>query len=265
MKRKNLRLDCFRRAVPTLILTLLFPAIVFCAKPPSEKLPKNFVYLKDVDSSILQDIRYAGYHNFIGRPIKGYEASECILTRQAADALAKVQATLLKSNLSLKVYDCYRPQRAVNDFLAWSKEPNNTSMKEEFYPNIPKSQFFSLGYVSAKSGHTRGSTMDLTIVPIPTPQSANYHRGQPLVKCFAPYHRRYRDNSVDMGTGFDCLDPAAHPLSPRVSLVAYENRKLLRHIMQKYGFAPYDKEWWHFTLKDEPYPNTYFDFVVKAE
>lgn len=239
MKIWNLRLDHFRRVVFALILTLLFPAIVFCAKPPStEKLPKNFVYLKDVAPSILQDIRYAGYHNFIGRPIKGYEAHECILTRQAADALAKVQATLLKSNLSLKVYDCYRPQRAVNDFLAWSKEPNNTTMKEEFYPNIAKNQFFSLGYVSAKSGHTRGSTVDLTIVPIPTQQSANYHRGQHLVKCFAPYHDRYRDNTIDMGTGFDCIDSASHPLSPRVSLVAYENRKLLRHIMQNMVLFP---------------------------
>lgn len=243
-----------------LALTLLFPTLIFAAQ-----LPKGFVYLKDVDPSILQDIRYAGYHNFVGRPIKGYHAAECILTKQAADALQKVQAALLKSNLSLKVYDCYRPQRAVNDFLAWSKQPNNTKMKDEFYPRVAKNHLFSYGYIAAKSGHSRGSTMDLTIVPLPTPQQADYHRGQKLVECYAPYHDRYRDNSIDMGTGFDCLDAKAHGLSPRVPLIAYQNRKLLRHIMQKYGFQPYEKEWWHFTLKNEPYPKTYFNFPINAE
>lgn len=243
-----------------LALTLLFPAIIFAAP-----LAKGFVYLKDVDPGILQDIRYAGYHNAVGRPIKGYYARECILTRQAADALVKVQAALLKSSLSLKVYDCYRPQRAVNDFVAWSKQPNDTTMKDEFYPRVPKNRLFPLGYLAAKSGHSRGSTVDLTIVPVPTPQAANYHRGQPLVECFAAYHDRYRDNSIDMGTSFDCLDSMSHGLNPRVPLIAYQNQKMLRHIMQKYGFIPYKNEWWHFTLKNEPYPNTYFNFPIRPE
>ena len=237
---------------------LTFPVI-------ATALPTGFVYLKDVDPSILQDIRYAGYHNFMGRPVKGYDAKECILTKPAAIALAKVQADLLKSNLSLKVYDCYRPQQAVNDFVAWSRQPKEAKMKQEFYPRVAKDHLFSDGYIAAKSGHSRGSTMDLTIVPIPTPQQANYHRGQKLVACFAPYHNRYRDNSIDMGTGFDCADTTAYPSSKNVSLVAYQHRQLLRHIMQKYGFQPYDKEWWHFTLKNEPFKNTYFNFPIKAE
>lgn len=242
------------------LFILLFPTIIFSAA-----LPKGFVYLKNVDPSILQDIRYAGYHNFVGRPIKGYHAEECILTKKAADALAQVQAALLKSNLSLKVYDCYRPQRAVNDFIAWSQQPDNTTMKKEFYPRVPKNRLFPLGYIAKKSGHSRGSTIDLTIVPVPTPQQAAYHRGQSLVSCFAPYHDRYRDNSINMGTGYDCLDSKAHGLNPRVPLIAYQNRKMLRHIMQKYGFVPYKNEWWHFTLKNEPHPKTFFDFPIQPE
>jgi len=243
-----------------LILTLFFPLFSY-----AEKIPKGFVYLKDVAPSILQDMRYAGYHNFVGRPIKGYHAKACILTRQAAKALARVQTTLLKSNLSLKVYDCYRPQSASNDFMAWSKNRKNTKMKGEFYPRVSKNRLFKLGYIAKKSGHSRGSTVDLTIVPIPTPPEAHYVRGQPLKSCFSPYLKRYRDNSIDMGTGYDCLDSLTQAFNPRVGIVSYDNRMLLRHIMQKYGFAPYTKEWWHFTLKNEPYKNTYFYFPILSE
>jgi len=223
------------------------------------------VYLKYVAPSILQDIRYAGYHNFVGRPIKGYHAKECILTWQAAKALANVQAMLLKSKLSLKVYDCYRPQSASNDFMAWSKKPDNTKMKGEFYPRVSKKRLFQLGYIAKKSGHSRGSTVDLSVVPISAPQEAHYVRGQTLKTCFSPYLKRYRDNSIDMGTGYDCLDSLAHAFSPRVGMVPYEHRRFLRHIMQKYGFVPYTKEWWHFTLKNEPYKNTYFNFPILSE
>ncbi|MCB1827141.1 MAG: M15 family metallopeptidase [Coxiellaceae bacterium] len=241
-----------------LISTLTFPILIYA-------LPKGFVYLNDVAPSVLQDIRYAGYHNFTGRPVKGYRAKECILTKPAADALAKVQAALLQSDLSLKVYDCYRPQRAVNDFIAWSHNPKLTKMKAEFYPRVAKNKLFAQGYIAKKSGHSRGSTVDLTIVPVPTRQQANYYRGQTLVSCTAAYHERFADNSIDMGTGYDCLDPLSYGYTPRVSLVAYQNRKLLRHIMQKYGFMPYKNEWWHFTLRREPYPETYFNFPIKPE
>jgi len=227
-------------------------------------LQPGFVYLKDVDPTIQQDIRYAGYHNFIGQPIKGYIAAECILTKEAAIALSQVQTELKKSSLSLKVYDCYRPQMAVDHFIAWSKDSSQQQTKAEFYPRVNKADVFKLGYVAEKSGHSRGSTIDLTIVPVPTPTQEKYVPGQqPLVACFSSYHERYRDNSIDMGTGFDCLDTAAHADNHDIPPNAYQNRQLLLAAMQKQGFVPYSKEWWHFTLKDEPYPNTYFNFVVK--
>lgn len=228
----------------------------------TEKLPANFVYLRDIDPSIVQDIRYSGPHNFVGRPIKGYEANECILTRDAAMALAKVQKDLQNSSLSLKVYDCYRPTQAVNDFIKWSKTKND-DMKEEFYPNLKKSDLFRLGYISEQSGHSRGSTVDLTLMYTSAPPEPEYEPGQRLVDCTASYDMRFPDNSINMGTGYDCMDVLSHPNSHNVEIVARNHRMLLRNVMMKYGFLAYDKEWWHFTLKNEPYPNTYFDFPVK--
>jgi D-alanyl-D-alanine dipeptidase len=225
-------------------------------------LPNDFVYLKSIDPSILQDIRYAGYHNFIGRPIKGYEAPECILTKQAALALHNVQTELKKHNLSLKVYDCYRPQMAVNDFIAWSQLPQEQSMKAEFYPRIEKMNAFKLGYIAKKSGHSRGSTIDLTIVSPPAKKQGSYHRGQSLVSCFSPYEKRFQDNSIDMGTGYDCLDRSAHGNYQNINSVALKNRQLLRTVMEKNNFEPYAQEWWHFTLKNEAFPHTFFNFPI---
>jgi zinc D-Ala-D-Ala dipeptidase len=228
-------------------------------------LPKDFVYLKNIDPSILQDMRYAGYHNFIGRPIKGYEGPECILTKQAALALHDVQTELKKQNLSLKVYDCYRPQMAVNDFITWSQIPVEQSMKKEFYPRIEKLNAFKLGYIARKSGHSRGSTVDLTIVSLPAKEQASYRRGQLLTPCFNPYPLRFQDNSIDMGTGYDCLDPSAHGNYQNINAVAFRNRQLLRAIMEKNHFEPYAPEWWHFTLKNEPFPHAFFNFLVRSE
>ncbi|MBX3709231.1 MAG: M15 family metallopeptidase [Gammaproteobacteria bacterium] len=226
-------------------------------------LPQGFVYLSEVDPTILQEMRYAGYHNFIGRPVKGYGSDVCILTKPAADALVAIQKKLLHSSLSLKVYDCYRPTTAVTDFIAWSKESVHQEMKQEFYPHINKADVFRLGYVAKKSGHSRGSTVDLTIVPMPAPLQAKYYKGQKLVACTAPYMQRFRDNSIDMGTGFDCLDKVAHAFSNNIHGIAYQNRIRLRQIMLEHGFEPYTYEWWHFTLKEEPYPDSYFSFDVK--
>ncbi|HVE44348.1 MAG TPA: M15 family metallopeptidase [Gammaproteobacteria bacterium] len=205
-------------------------------------LPTGFVYLKEVDASIIQDVRYFTTNNFIGRPIKGYEAAECILTREAAQALSQLQQQLLPQHLSLKVYDCYRPQTAVDDFIAWSEDENDQKMKEEYYPNVNKADFFALGYVAAKSGHTRGSTVDLTIVHLPV------NDGKP--------------KEMAMGTHFDFMDELSHALSPKIHGKEKDNRLFLRSMMQKAGFEPYEKEWWHFTLKDEPYPDTYFNFPI---
>ncbi len=226
------------------------------------KLPEGFVYLKEIDPSIQQEMRYKTNHNFIGRPIRGYQASTCILSKPAALALKEVQTELRQSNLSLKVYDCYRPQMAVDDFYQWSQNPAQQEMKIEFYPRVDKKELFNLGYIAAKSGHTRGSTMDLTIIPIPSSPQEKFQKGKKLVTCFSDYKTRFQDNTIDMGTGYDCLDPVAHDDTKEINLVSAHNRQLFRDIMEKYHFVPYSKEWWHFTLKDEPYPDTYFNFPV---
>lgn len=178
--------------------------------------------------------------------------------------MSQVQKELKQSSLSLKVYDCYRPTIAVDDFLAWSKDAKHQEMKSEFFPTINKADFFRLGYVAEKSGHSRGSTIDVTIVPLPTPKEADYRAGQKLFSCTAPYPHRYRDNSIDMGTGFDCMNELSHALNSEVSIVAYEHRMMLRQLMVKYAFIPYENEWWHFTLNSEPYPTTYFNFPVTS-
>lgn len=228
----------------------------------ANSLPPNFVYLKDIDPSIVQDIRYASDHNIVGEPLKGYNAAECILTLQAAQKLTAIQKELKKSSLSLKVYDCYRPQMTVDEFKKWSLSSQQI-MSDEFFPREPKDTFFAKGYIAEKSGHTRGSTVDITLVPIPTPKQAHYQRGEKLITCFADYQTRYHDNSIDMGTGYDCLDELSHPTNRNISATAYNNRMLLRDIMFKYGFKGIPTEWWHFTLSDEPYPDTYFNFPIQ--
>jgi len=228
---------------------------------PAPARPPNFVYLRDVAPSIVQDMRYAGYHNFVGRPIAGYDAAECILTREAATALAKVEAELEPLDLTLRVYDCYRPQRAVNDFIAWSNDAREQQMKAEFYPRVDKALFFKLGYLLAKSGHSRGSTVDLTIQRLPPRAPAEYHPGDPLTSCIAPWVERYHDGSLDMGTGFDCMDELSRTAADAGS-IASAHRLQLAHIMEKHGFKGIATEWWHFTLAREPYPSTYFDFPI---
>lgn len=230
----------------------------------SDPLPKNFVFLKDIDPSIIQTMRYKTQHNFIGRPVAGYSAkTECVLTKPAAEALHQVQLILQKQHLSLMVYDCYRPQRAVDDFMSWSKISTAQKMKMEFYPEVNKADFFKLGYVDAKSSHTRGSAVDLTIVPFPVPKNTAYYPEQTLVACFAPYKKRFFDGSIDMGTGFDCMDERSHPDNRHISAEAYKNRLFLQKLMIKHGFLPLATEWWHFHLKNEPYPNTYFNFLAQ--
>lgn len=240
---------------------VIFIFLSFTAKGYATELPPGFVYLKEIDPTITQDIRYATNHNFLGRPVKGYETGACILTRSTALALARVQKELLQSRLSLKVYDCYRPQMAVDEFIAWSQRPDDHLTKTEFYPRVNKSDVFKLGYVAEKSGHSRGSTVDLTIGPIGG-ESAIYLTEQPLIPCIAPYTQRFKDGGIDMGTGYDCMDELSHNDNLNIGPVAYYNRLLLKALMEKQGFSDYTPEWWHFTLKDEPYPNDYFNFPV---
>ncbi len=246
-----------------IVLLGLLGCHVISANAVQANLPSGFVYLKDIDPSIIQDMRYAGFHNFIGHPMPGYESAECVLTRPAALALARVQGALKSFSLSLKVYDCYRPQMAVNEFIAWSQQPDLLQMKGEFYPRVNKADFFKLGYVATKSGHSRGSTVDLTVVPLATKSQEQYEVGQKLVSCFAPYQQRFNDGSIDMGTGFDCLDPTASYASHAGGVKSVKNRLFLRSFMQKYGFTPYALEWWHFTLAAEPFKDNYFNFPIR--
>lgn len=225
------------------------------------RLQTGFVYLSDVDNTIIQEIRYAGEHNFVGRPIDGYIKPLCILTEEAANALKKVQDKLRPMGGSLKVYDCYRPLRAVRDFISWSLDNSEPTMKNEFFPNISKLDIRKLGYVSDQSTHCQGSTVDLTIVPIPTPSQPALDKNY-LKPCDSS--DRYGDNSIDMGTGFDCFSPLSHTFSPFIvsNYVARKNRNILLTLMQEEGFENFSMEWWHYRLKNERFTQL-FDFPIE--
>lgn len=225
-------------------------------------LPAGFVVLTDVEPTILADIRYAGPHNFVGRPIAGYREPLCLVTRQAAEALRRVQSAVRAQGKSLKMYDCYRPQQAVADIVRWAKNPGEQQMKAEFYPRVAKTDLIEDGYIGSPTAHSRGSTVDLTLVDVPPRDQRPYAPGEPLAPCTAPPTQRFPDNSVDMGTGFDCFDPLAETANPGVTGPARDNRRLLGRSMAAAGFVNYPKEWWHYKLGGEPYPDTYFDFPV---
>ena len=249
------------RVLVVVIALLALPATA-AAEPTAP--PGAFVSLHDVDPSIVVEMRYLTPHNFIGRRIPGYRENVCLLTRPAAAALKRVQAAVRAKGYTLKVYDCYRPQRAVDAFVAWAKDLSDRQMKAEFYPSVRKQVLFKEGYIASKSGHSRGSTMDLTLVKRPARRQERYHRGDRLRDCRLPARRRFRDNSIDMGTGYDCFDPLAHPYARRFrGTKMRRNRLRLRKPMLAAGFKPLATEWWHFTLADEPYPDTYFDFPVE--
>ncbi len=200
--------------------------------------PSAFVDAASVVPGLIVDARYAGAHNFVGRPIDGYEGPRCFLTKSAAEALAQVARDLAAQGLVLKVFDCYRPARAVANFVRWAHNLNDTVGKSEFYPDVDKRVLFREGYISSRSGHSRGSTVDLTLA-------------------------RADGSELDMGTPFDFFSPRSWPSSPKVSAEAKENRAMFAAAMRRRGFRPYPREWWHFTLAHEPFPDTYFDFPVK--
>ena len=224
--------------------------------------PPEFVALDEVDPTILHDIRYHEQHNFVGRRIHDYYDPICVLTRPAAEALAQAQQALRPQGYTLKVYDCYRPQTAVDDFVGWARRLHDDRMKAEFYPRVDKSRLFADGYIAERSGHSRGSTVDLTLVRLPAAAQPRWRPSMGLVDCAAPYAERFPDNTVDMGTGFDCFDTLSHTLDPRIQGQARENRLLLKRTLEAAGFRNYELEWWHYTLRDEPFPDTFFDFPV---
>ena len=209
------------------------------AEVVSQHKPDDFVYLLDLEPSIKIELRYFSNNNFIGQPIDGYHRSTIIVSKPTASALQKVQSALEKKGLGLKIFDAFRPQRAVNHFVRWAKVLNDTLMKKSYYPDVPKSELFKRGYIASKSGHSRGSTVDLTLIDLDT------------------------GNELDMGSPYDFFGVESHPFYKKITDEQRKNRMLLRRVMLKNGFKPYENEWWHFTLRDEPFPNQYFDFPVK--
>ena len=205
----------------------------------AQERPAGFVDAASLVPGLVVEMRYAGPHNFVGAPIDGYDKPICLLTAPAAAALAEVARDLAPRGLALKVFDCYRPARAVAHFVHWARAVGDLKMKAEFYPEVDKRNLFRDGYIAARSGHSRGSTVDLTLA-----RSAD---GQEL----------------DMGTPFDFFSPRAAPSDRTVSAEAQNNRALLARAMRRGGFYPYGKEWWHFTLRNEPYRDRIFDFPVR--
>jgi D-alanyl-D-alanine dipeptidase len=225
--------------------------------------PTNaFVSIADVDPSIMLEIRYHTANNFVGTRIRGYDAPKCLLTWPAARALANAQQDARQYGLSLKVYDCYRPQRAVDHFAAWAQDTRDIRMRRQYYPAINKENLFDLGYIAARSGHSRGSTVDVTLVAIPPHEPTKYAIALGERDCRGPKDQRYPDNSIDMGTDFDCFDPLAHTANASVPTQARYNRLLLKSLMEKHGFVNLPQEWWHYTLGSEPFPDRFFDFPV---
>ncbi len=216
----------------TLLLGLLFPLFAWA-------LPTGFVYLDEVSHHAVIDLRYLTDNNFLKRPVQGYFVNQAILTKPTAQALLRVEEELKLYGLGILIFDAYRPQQAVDDFVLWAKDLHDVKAKKEYYPNVDKSNLFKEGYIAEHSSHSRGSTVDLTLISI--------NDAQPL----------------DMGTNLDYFGPESWPSYNNILSQQRANRLLLKKIMTKYGFKPYPQEWWHFTLENEPHPNTYFNFEVK--
>jgi len=228
--------------ISTSILLILIVFINACADGKAVDWVANsdrFVDIKAIIPSVQLDIRYYTNNNFIGSRIDGYDAPKCLLTRDTALALKHVQEELIRNRQSLKIFDCYRPQRAVDHFVRWAKDLNDQKMKAEYYPSIDKKDLFKDGYIAEQSGHSRGSTVDLTIVDLNT------------------------NRALDMGTPFDYFDPLSHTASSNVNSQQHKNRETLKAVMERNGFKNLKEEWWHFTLKNEAFPNRYFDFDVE--
>jgi len=229
-----------------------------CAK---NNLPNDFVFLTDVVPTIIENVRYSTDKNFLGRPIVGYTSDRIICTRATAEKLKAVSQDFAKQGYKIVVYDGYRPQRSVDEFIKWSKVIGDQDAKSYYYPTIDKKNVFKLGYVAEKSGHTRGSTLDLTIIK-------DDQKLKPIV-----YSKRkllngeeipfLNDNTVDMGSSFDLFHEVSHHDNKLIEEKYLERRNILRNTMKKHGFTDYHEEWWHYTLENEPYPDTYFNFIVK--
>lgn len=223
-------------------LGLLLSCQVFAQDAPTidvQTRPDSFVALHTLIPDLVVELRYLGSNNFLGRPVQGYQASVVYMSEPAARALQAVQAYLAPDGLGLKVFDAYRPQRAVDDFVRWAADGSDIVMKQQYYPSLNKDELFPQGYIAERSGHSRGSTVDLTLVRLADSQE------------------------LDMGSPYDFFDPVSWPSDTSITAAQQVNRLKLREVMLAHGFRPLDTEWWHFTLEGEPYTDVYFDFPVQ--
>jgi zinc D-Ala-D-Ala dipeptidase len=245
-----------------LVRTILIALVVaaFASVATAQTLPGGFVYLRDIDPSIIQDIRYAGSNNFVGRPLNGYDAAECVVKHEVALVLKRVQQELAPQKLSLKMLDCYRPARAVHDMVVWAQNGQETAAERRYNPAFSKKDLFRLGYIAEHSGHSTGAAVDLTLVDLTADNSARFDPGKAYADCAAPAGARAPEGSVDMGTGYDCSDVKAHTSASSITPAQRRWRNVLVTALAKQGFVNYSKEWWHFSLPGAAGPA--YDFPI---
>lgn len=232
----------------------------FIAQAEADTLPGGFVYLRDIDPTIVQDMRYASSNNFLGRPLAGYQAAECIVKREVGLRLKAVQEELARRKLSLKMLDCYRPTRAVADMYRWSRDGRETANDRRFSPAFRKQDLFRLGYIATYSLHSTGGALDLTLVDLTADNAAAFEAGKSYADCTAPVAARAPEGSIDMGTGYDCTDLKGHTWASSITPEQRRWRKELVAAMAKQGFVNYSKEWWHFSLPGASGPA--YDFPI---
>ena len=235
-------------------------AIAWLSSARAQTLPGGFVFLRDIDPGIFQDIRYAGSNNFVGRPLPGYDAAECVVKREVGLALKRVQAELALQKLSLKMLDCYRPARAVHDMVLWAQNGRETPAEHRYNPAFSKQDLFRLGYIAEHSGHSTGAAVDLTLVDLTAGRSPAFDPDKAYADCTAPEAARAPEGSVDMGTGYDCSDLKAHTAASSITPAQRRWRNTLVAAMAKQGFVNYAKEWWHFSLPGTAGPA--YDFPI---
>jgi zinc D-Ala-D-Ala dipeptidase len=241
---------------------ILLTAITLARPAVAQSLPGDFIYLRDIDPSVIQDIRYAGSNNFIGRPLDGYGAAECVVKRQVGLALKGIQQELARQKLSLKMLDCYRPARAVADMVAWSRNGKETAAERRYNPAFSKADLFQLGYIATHSQHSTGAAVDLTLVDLKADNSARFDPARAYADCTGPADKRAPEASIDMGTGYDCSDVKAHTADVSITPAQRRWRNLLVAAMGRQGFVNYSKEWWHFSLPGAG--GAAYDFPIAA-
>ena len=247
------------RSLKWFALTLL-TAMELASPASAQTLPGGFVFLRDIDPSIIQDIRYAGANNFMGRKLAGYGAAECVVKRDVGLALQRSQQELSLQKLSLKMLDCYRPARAVHDMVVWAQNGRETPAERRYNPVFAKKDLFRLGYIAKHSGHSTGAAVDLTLVDLKADNSAVFDPDKAYADCTAPAGARAPEGSVDMGTGYDCSDLKAHTAANSITPAQRRWRLALVAVMAKQGFVNYSKEWWHFSLPGAGGPA--YDFPI---